>query len=391
MSTPPALPVRDGTLTDRRLFFTVFLIAGFGVLFYFLYRLFAPFLTSLIWGSMIVVVFHPLYRRILQQLNGRESLAALLTCFFLSCFVLLPLVIFSMLLFQELLMSAQTLTDLAGRIRYDELLQHPLVARPLDWLQRYVDLESLNLRAQLVKVAESTSQFLLGMSTGFFVLFSNFLITLALVELCMLFLFKDGERFLAYLGSLVPLSRDTKQTLSRRIKEVVQTSVLGTFATAGANGLLGGIIFALLGIPSAILWGVLMTLLAFIPLVGAVVIWAPTAAYLILTGDVTRGVMLIAWGLVLMMGFADNMVRPLLLQKVSSDETRLNPLVLFLSIMGGLQLYGLLGIVMGPLIMVVSLTVLEMYRLYFHLPEAETVPEVGLEPLSDAPSLPDRA
>lgn len=358
-------------MSERKLFFTVFLILGFLSLFYGLYRLFQPFLNSLIWASMIVLVFRPLYLRLLARTGDRESLAAALICVLLTLFVLLPTVLLGMLVFQELLQGAQSLTAQAQNLSFQDLLQHPLVVKPLHYLEHYIDLGNLNLKAQVVKAAEQTSQFAFSLSTGFFRVFSDFLITVALVELNLFFLFRDGGRFLDYLTSLLPLNSEAQAVLRRRSNEVIQTSILGTFATAGANGLLGGLIFLILGIPSAILWGVLMAILAFIPLVGPFIIWAPTAAYLMLTGHLAKGVILVLWGLIAMMGFADNLIRPLLMSRISSDETRLNSLVLFLAVMGGIQLYGLLGIVIGPLLVVVAITVLEMYRLYFHPQAAE--------------------
>lgn len=352
-------------MTDRKFFFTVFMILGFISLFYGLYKIFSPFITSLLWASMIVLVFYPVYRRVLQETKQRESLSAILMCFFLTLFVLLPTIILAMLVFQELAQGAQSLTTQASNISFQDLLNHPLIIKGTNFLKPYVDLESLNPKNQLIKTAEQTSQFVFGLSTGFFKLFSDFLITVALIELNMFFLFRDGGRFVRYLKSLLPLSEESKQTLGRRLNEVVQTSILGTFVTAGANGMLGGLIFAILGLPSATLWGVLMAILAFIPLIGPFIIWAPAAAYLMLTGHLVKGLILVAWGLIAMMGFADYMIRPILLSRISSDETRLNTLVLFLSVMGGIAIYGILGIVIGPLLVVLVLTLLEMYRMYY--------------------------
>ncbi len=358
-------------MTDRRLFFTSFLILGYLTLIYMLYWIFAPFLTSLMTAGMIALVFYPMYQRVLAECKGHENLAAFLMCFFLSLFVLLPTIILSTLIFQEVVVGAESLTAWANDISFDDILKHPTVAQYLDKLKTYEAFKNVNFRAQLVQLAENASTLLLALSTSFFVLFSNILILVLLIELNMFFLFRDGTRFVHYLKSLMPLSNEAKKTLSRRINEVIQTSIIGTFATAGANGMLGWLIFALLGIPSAMLWGVLMAVLAVIPMVGTFVIWAPTSLYLIFTGQILKGVILFLFCSIAMMGFADYMVRPLLLDRISSDETKLNTLVLFLSMMGGIQYYGVLGLVVGPLLMVIALTAFEMYRLYFNLPAME--------------------
>lgn len=362
---------REDSMINQRLFFTVFLILGFLALFYFLFNLFAPFLTAMAWAAMIVLVFKPLHRRVLKETGGRESLAAFLMCLFLSLFVLLPTVIVGMLLIQELLQNANVLSATARELNFNQLLEWPPVAHSLNFVAHYIDLNTLNLKDQLIKLADQTSNFLLSQSAGFVFVLSNFLLTVALIELNMFFFFRDGHHYLAYIQSLLPLTLDAKQTLNRRVSEVVQTAVLGTFATAAADGLLGGIIFALLGLASPVLWGVLMGILALIPLVGAVVIWAPAALYLVFHHQPMQAGILVAWGLIVMMGLADNLIRPLLMRRICSDDTRMNPLVLFLSVIGGIQLYGLLGIVIGPLIVIVAMTVFEMYRLYYHLPDPQ--------------------
>lgn len=376
-------------MTDRRLFFTSFLILGYIILIYMLYWIFAPFLTSLMAAGMIALVFYPLYKRVLLECRGHENLAAFLMCFFLSLFVLLPLIILSMLIFQEVMVGAESLTSWANNISFDDILKHPTVSHYIERLKSFEAFKNINFRLQLVKLAENASTLLVALSTSFFLIFSNILILVLLIELNMFFLFRDGIRFIQYLKSLLPLSVEAKKMLSRRINEVIQTSILGTLATSGANGILGGLIFALLGLPSPMLWGVLMGILSAIPMIGTFVIWAPTAIYLILTGQILKGMILIAFCSVAMMGFADYMIRPLLFKRISSNETQLNTLVLFLSMMGGVQYYGVLGLVVGPLFMVVALTAFEMYSLYFNLPAMEdqgSQIDAALRPEGDDPA-----
>lgn len=356
------------SMTDQPFFFTLLLLMGFLFTFYMLYGIFAPFLSSLMAAGMIALVFYPLYERILKETGNRSNLASLMMCFFLTFFVLLPVVILSMLVFQQILDSAETINSTVADISFERLVNHPRVTSALEYIERFVNLETLNIKEQLIKAAEQVSQFMLAISTGFFLLFSNFLITALLVEINLFFLFRDGKRFVNYVQTLLPLSNDTQSMLGRRIYEIVQTSVIGSFATAATNGLMGGIAFAVMGLSAPILWGVIMAILSFLPLVGPLLIWGPTAIYLMFTGYVMSGLIMIAWCSITMLGFADYMVRPLLMNRISSQETQLHPLVLFLSVFGGIQVYGVLGLVMGPLIVVVALTSLEIYRQYFHIP-----------------------
>lgn len=355
-------------MTDQPFFFTLLLLLGFLLTFYMLYGVFAPFLNSLMAAGMIALVFFPLYERILKETGQRANVAALLMCFFLTFFVLLPTVILSMLVFQQITESAETINSTVEGISFERIVNHPRVTAALAYIGRFVNLETLSLKEQLMRAAEQVSQFMLALSTGFFLLFSNLLMTALLVEINLFFLFRDGKRFVSYVQTLLPLSHDTQNMLGRRIYEIVQTSVIGSFATAATNGLMGGIIFAVMGLSAPILWGVLMAILSFLPLVGPLLIWGPTAIYLMFTGYFFSGLIMIIWCSITMLGFADYMVRPLLMNRISSEETQLHPLVLFLSVFGGIQVYGVLGLVMGPLIVVVALTSLEIYRQYFHIP-----------------------
>lgn len=355
-------------MTDQPFFFTLLLLLGFLLTFYMLYGVFAPFLNSLMAAGMIALVFFPLYERILKETGQRANLAALLMCFFLTFFVLLPTAILSMLVFQQITESAETINSTVEGISFERIVNHPRVTSALEYIERFVNLETLSLKEQLMRAAEQVSQFMLALSTGFFLLFSNVLMTALLVEINLFFLFRDGKRFVSYVQTLLPLSHDTQNMLGRRIYEIVQTSVIGSFATAATNGLMGGIIFAVMGLSAPILWGVLMAILSFLPLVGPLLIWGPTALYLMFTGYFFSGLIMIIWCSITMLGFADYMVRPLLMNRISSEETQLHPLVLFLSVFGGIQVYGVLGLVMGPLIVVVALTSLEIYRQYFHIP-----------------------
>ena len=355
-------------MTDQPFFFTLLLLLGFLLTFYMLYGVFAPFLNSLMAAGMIALVFFPLYERILKETGQRANVAALLMCFFLTFFVLLPTVILSMLVFQQITESAETINSTVEGISFERVVNHPRVTAALAYIGRFINLETLSLKEQLMRAAEQVSQFMLALSTGFFLLFSNLLMTALLVEINLFFLFRDGKRFVSYVQTLLPLSHDTQNMLGRRIYEIVQTSVIGSFATAATNGLMGGIIFAVMGLSAPILWGVLMAILSFLPLVGPLLIWGPTAIYLMFTGYFFSGLIMIIWCSITMLGFADYMVRPLLMNRISSEETQLHPLVLFLSVFGGIQVYGILGLVMGPLIVVVALTSLEIYRQYFHIP-----------------------
>lgn len=347
---------------DKKLFFTQTLLILLLAIFYFLYLLFSPFIPSLLWAGMIAIMFMPWYNKLNSKLNHRENLTSLLMCLLITFFVLLPLLMLCFLVIKEFIEGTQYITKWLENFELKDVLKWPWVMSGIELASKYIDLDTINLKEAFINSVEHISQIGINLSTRFFLAFSNFFITLALVEFNLFFFFRDGKRFINFLKSLIPIEEKSKDLLIHRMKEVTQTSIYGSVATAGANGLLGGIAFAFLGLPSPVLWGVLMALLSFVPVVGPILIWAPASIYLIMQSHPVKAIVLILWCVVLMMGVADYMVRPILINKISSEDTQLNTLILFLSIMGGIQLFGILGIVLGPFIVVVALTLLELWK-----------------------------
>jgi predicted PurR-regulated permease PerM len=184
-----------------------------------------------------------------------------------------------------------------------------------------------------------------GIVKSFFVLFT------------MYYLFRDGDEIVRRLPSALPLSIEQGEAIIARIKEVVSASVYGVVTIAALQGLLGGIAFWVLGIPSPILWAVLMTFLCMIPLAGSFLVWLPLAIYLMATGHWTKAVLLILWG-ALVVSTIDNFLRPKLLR----NQTRLHELFVFFSVLGGISVFGLLGIVLGPVVLAITIGLLQTFR-----------------------------
>lgn len=359
---------------DKKFFFTVafiLVLAGIGQA---LYLIFEPFLTSLLWAGIIVVVFYPWYQRLLQRFQGKADSAALVMCLGLTLLILLPATFLLIILFQDVATGATHLTHSLSDWKPKDILQLPIVATIMEWASRYIDLSTINFENTLIDTAKKLSQFLLDRSSSFFKAFSGVLILMGLVELNMFFLFRDGRAFLNYLQTLLPIPDQQKHLLLGRMREVIQASIYGTLLTACVQGALGGIAFAFLGLPSAILWGVVMMLMSFLPLFGPFIVWGPAAGYLAWTGHPVKAVIMVIWGIVVI-GMSDNVLRPVLMRTVSSANNQLNTLVLFLSVLGGMQVFGFLGIVLGPLTVVIALTLIELGQVAFQFADVPVEPE----------------
>jgi predicted PurR-regulated permease PerM len=173
----------------------------------------------------------------------------------------------------------------------------------------------------------------------------------------MFYLFRDGERMRGALHDVVPLERSQSHQIFDRTSEVISASVYGVLVIAAIQGALGGLAFWALGLPSPLLWGVVMLFLSMIPMAGSFIVWVPAAIFLAATGHWMKALMLAAWG-ALVIGTVDNFLRP----KLVGEKTRLHELLIFFSVLGGLQVFGVIGLVLGPVVVAITLALLEVFR-----------------------------
>lgn len=305
-----------------------------------------PFYGAVFWAVVLAVVFHPLQRRLMMRLGGRGNLSALATLLVCLLVAVLPVVLIALLLVQEG-------AELYQRLESGELDVGAYVARIKDTLppvlQQQLDRFGLGnfdgLRDRLVSGAMQGSQFLatqvfsIGQNT-FEVLIGFF------VMLYLLFFFlRDGIDVVRHIRMSVPLKAPHKRRLQIKFTRVVRATVKGNVVVAVIQGALGGLVFWLLDIPSALLWGVMMAFLSLLPAVGSGLIWGPVALYLMLSGSLWQGMVLMLFG-VGVIGLVDNLLRPILVGK----DTRMPDYLVLISTLGGLSLFGLNGFVIGPLI-----------------------------------------
>ncbi|CAN7427041.1 AI-2E family transporter [Aquipseudomonas alcaligenes] len=305
-----------------------------------------PFYGAVFWAVVLAVVFSPLQRRLALRMGGRGNLSALITLSVCLLVAILPVFCIAALLVQQG-------ADIYQRLDSGELDVGVYVARVREVLpavlQHQLDRFGLNdfdgLRDRIVSGAMQGSQFIatqafsIGQDT-FQVVIGFFLM------LYLLFFFlRDGLDIVRGIRMAVPLADHHKRRLQIKFTRVVRATVKGNVVVAAIQGTLGGLIFWVLDIPSALLWGVLMAFLSLLPAVGSGIIWAPVAAYLLLSGNTWQGVVLALFG-VLVIGMVDNVLRPILVGK----DTRMPDYLVLLSTLGGLSLFGLNGFVIGPLI-----------------------------------------
>lgn len=182
------------------------------------------------------------------------------------------------------------------------------------------------------------------------------LLELGIILLCTFYFFRDGQHIVHWLKDVLPFEARLQQLVARRFGEVVQGAVLGNTLVAALEGLVGGFAFWLAGIPGPLLWGAVMGILAYLPLVGAGIVWLPIALYSFIQGDFSAGAILCFSGFLI--AVLDYVVRTV----VVGETSKLHTLLTFFSVLGGIQFFGVVGIVTGPLVVAISFAILESYR-----------------------------
>jgi len=316
-----------------------------------------PFYGAVLWATVIALIFEPLYRRLLTPLGGRRGLAAVLTVLIIIAIVILPLAMIATSLVQE---ASGLVTKIQSR-EYDfgSYLQRIFDALPA-WATALIDrlnLQSFStikqwLASGLMKGGEVLAPQALSLGVNTF----EFMIRFGIMLYLLFFLLRDGEALAGRIKDAIPLHGDRKSALFTRFADVVRATVKGGILVALAQGTLGGIAFWFLGIHAALLWAALMAFLSLLPAIGAGLVWAPVAIYFLATGAIWQGIGLVLYG-VLVIGLVDNLLRPFLVGK----ESKLPDYVVLISTLGGIEVFGLNGFVIGPLIAAIFMVSWEIF------------------------------
>ncbi|HKZ08066.1 MAG TPA: AI-2E family transporter [Methylomirabilota bacterium] len=305
-----------------------------------------PFYGAVLWGTMLAIVFAPLNRRLTGRFRGRRTAAALVTLVLVIVIVILPLIFVGALLVDQ---AADVYARVkSGELNVGEHFQRVVQALP-GWAARLLERFGLT---ELTAVQQRLSDGLMRGSQFFaaqaltvgqrtFDVVVSFFVMLYLL----FFFFRDGDDLVRRIRAAVPLSGEHQRALSENFTLVIRAIVKGTVVVAIVQGALGGFMFWLLGIRGALLWGVVMAVFSLIPAIGTAIVWLPVAVYLLATGAVWSGLILLGYG-VLVIGLVDNVLRPVLVGK----DSRMPDYVVLVATLGGLAVFGANGIVLGPII-----------------------------------------
>jgi len=339
---------RNATTSDRLstvLSYGVLLLLG-----YLMFRIILPFFVPLAWSAVLAIFFYPVYERLHKRFP--PLIAALLATLGVTLLLIIPVLL-------VLLSATREAIDASSRVQ--AILTGgtgELPNRIALWMQAHlpVSLQGTDMIGPLKQGAERIASFMAGnlafLLKNLFVFFINLFILL----FALFFMFRDGEEIIRAVRHLIPFERDFQDDMLRESRDLIFASVAVMLLIAAIQGILGGFAFKITGLPAPVFMGVLIAFFSIVPVVGSALIWIPAALWLGFNGHWGKAVLVVAiCGVVATL--ADNLVRPMLL----SNRTRLNDLLLFVSILGGLEVFGLLGLVAGPTIMAAGLGVFRVY------------------------------
>lgn len=312
-----------------------------------------PFYGAVLWGVILAIVFGPLYRRLLRSMRQRRNLAALATVITILVMVILPITVIAALLVQEGVSTYERIQS--GDLNIGRYFQQVFDALPV-WVTDLMDrvgLTSLGVVQERLSAGLTKSiQFIASQALNLGQNALQFIVGLFIMLYLLFFLLRDGDDLARRIKGAIPLHPEQQRNLANRFTVVIRATVKGNLVVAVVQGALGALIFWLLGIHAPVLWGALMALLSLLPAVGAGMVWLPVAIYFLVTGAMWKGIVLIAYG-VLVIGLVDNILRPILVGK----DTRMPDYVVLISTLGGLAIFGLNGFVIGPMIAAMFITV----------------------------------
>lgn len=320
---------------------------------YICWLIFQPFFNVLLWAAVLAVVFYPMHRRILAR-TKKPSLAAACSTLLVILLILLPVTFITVAVVREL--SGAAAAFQASDRTWSTSLP-PGAAWLLERVSHYVDLDRESARTFVVSRMQTWGTALAASTLVVVGGAVGAVAQVLLVIFTLFYFFRDGDRIQAAAYEMVPLQRMQWQDILTRTQEVIGATVYGVLAISAIQGTLGTFIFWALGLPSPLLWGVVMFFLSMIPMAGAFLVWVPAAAYLALTGAYVKAVILVVWG-VLVIGSIDNILSPRLVGRRAS----LHELLIFFAVLGGLQVFGVLGLVLGPVVVAMTLALIEMAR-----------------------------
>jgi predicted PurR-regulated permease PerM len=302
----------------------------------------STYLMALFWTLVLTIIFYPLYCNMRSWLRGRENIASFLTLLIILVGVIFPIL-------GVVLAVIRQSRDFYQRIRNQEVDIDAVLAQLQGYLQQldsFLGIAGIQMDDVKTSIRDGVVNGVQLLANETVVATQNtivFFIQFSLMLYLLFFFLKDGEKIMDNVVKAIPLRSELQIKLYKRFAGVVNATVKGTLTIAIIQGTIGGLLFWALRIEGALIWGVLMTILALIPALGTSLVWGPAAIILFIQGEVTDAIIMVVVGM-LLIGLVDNLLRPYLVGK----DARMPDYLVLLATLGGLAVFGLSGFVLGP-------------------------------------------
>jgi predicted PurR-regulated permease PerM len=348
MMTKNPAPSTNATTSDR-----LTTVLSYGVLLlliYLVFRIYEPFLPALGWASILVIFFYPMHERLARKLSATK--AALVSTLAVTILLIVPAILVTTLFVREAV-------SISRGVQHSLVEEHaPMVAKKWAWIAQHVP--GLDPNANVAEIVEQGVQkeagFLAERLGTVLRNIAAFIFDLFVMIFAMFYMFRDGDQIIRGVRSILPFDAEHRDAMMKQTRDLISASVTTSLILAGIQGVIGGLGFALVKLPAPLFWGVVMAFFSLVPVVGSGLIFVPAALWLGFTGHWGQAILL----LVICAGVSaivDNVLRPLLL----GGRTELSGLVIFISVVGGVGLFGMLGLVLGPILVATAAGVLAVY------------------------------
>lgn len=331
-----------------------------------------PFLSAVVLGAMLVTLTFATFRRVRDRLNGRDGLAALVMVIGVTLIIILPAIILGVLLVQQ----ANGVIQMFQSGDAQKFLARVDIAGHLMWVKRFApgfDPASVSPQRLLLPAVREVPGWVARNGAAVVGGVAGALLTFAFVLLSAFFFYVNGESILQELAILSPLPARYDHEFGEKFKDVIDATFRGHVITALAQGVVTAIGLAIARVPASLFWGFVATVMSLLPMIGAAAVWIPAAIYLFVSasmGDRSYfgAIFLTAWG-VLVVSLIDNIIRP---WAMKGSKTQLPAIPLLFAVIGGMDAFGFIGLVIGPLVFSLLMSVIDIYKRSFRIPASES-------------------
>ncbi|MGI8784268.1 MAG: AI-2E family transporter [Acidobacteriota bacterium] len=340
---------------------TVFFVVCCLFILYLFARVLEPFFTPLVFAVILATLFFRTYEKLSKRMGRRPNAAAAVMCLGITLVIILPLVALLIIVSQQIVDTYQNLQGGMQGTLADFQAGRGTLGRAVESAERALHLDRAETREGIKSALQTAGAFMaahsLGILGGLAGLIMDFFITI----FTLFFLFRDGRTLRKELGECVPLAPEYKERILESFAEVIRATFISTYVTGLVQGVLAGLIYWILGVPHAVLWAATTAVFSLVPVIGTAAVWVPITLFLMLTGHVVKGLVLVAAGS-LLIGMVDNVVRPLVIQGTSKG---MHVLLIFFGVLGGLSVFGFSGLVLGPVVVGLLLVFMDIYKTEF--------------------------